>query len=500
MNQRQGMRKAVLVGAAAVLAVTTAPAATAAAPEPPLRLTATVSAVTLTSYEEFPGVELDLGVHVIAGPRPLEIRAKRRNFKEPIAVTQVVTSGGRQRTKALPAGLLKDFSGFPDFLRITVTDAAGRKVVDRNESFCPNGQALRTRRDAPARSPYPQGCPQNPFTYGSVWGIQAGWGVSATGYTSVDLPAGTYTAKTSVNPKYRKLFSIPSDKASATVRVTVRVVSIEEEEGGHEVRRDAGLSAAGKSRAPAQARTQRPTTSATVPAGPKPDLRSLPASGIFVMDGSELSGDEADTRQFLTFGATVWNAGPSPLVVDGFRRAGRSFMDAYQYFYDSRGRETGSARTGTFGWDKRDGHEHWHFTDFASYSLLDSTRQLAVRSQKESFCLANTDAVDYTLPNANWAPSNTDLHTSCGWKTALAVRQVLDVGSGDTYSQWLPGQSFDITSLPNGTYYIEVLANPDGRLHEVSTRNNLSLRKVYLRGTLGHRRAVVPAHALVNAS
>jgi hypothetical protein len=144
-------------------------------------------------------------------------------------------------------------------------------------------------------------------------------------------------------------------------------------------------------------------------------------------------------------------------------------------------------------WDKREGHMHWHFTDFAQYRLLTADQKLAVASGKEAFCLANTDAVDYTIPNAKWRPSNTDLSTSCGQNTAVAVRQVLDIGNGDTYGQYLPGQSFDVTDLANGTYYIEVLANPSNKLAESSTSNNSALRKVILSGSGADRKLEVPA-------
>lgn len=144
-------------------------------------------------------------------------------------------------------------------------------------------------------------------------------------------------------------------------------------------------------------------------------------------------------------------------------------------------------RSRWWSWDPRDGHQHWHFTDFARYRLLDETMHVAVRSGKESFCLANTHAIDYTLPFASWQPGNTDLHTACGDVTALAVRQVLDVGSGDTYAQDLPGQAFDITDLPNGVYFIEIAANPEGTLYELDSSNNTSLRRIVLGGEPGGR-------------
>jgi len=99
-------------------------------------------------------------------------------------------------------------------------------------------------------------------------------------------------------------------------------------------------------------------------------------------------------------------------------------------------------------------------------------------SRKEAFCLAPTDPINLLVKSANWKPGSTGLGSACGGKRALSITETLDVGWGDTYSQSLPGQLFDITGRPNGTYYIEVRANPDDRLYEGQTNNNVSLRKV----------------------
>ena len=117
-----------------------------------------------------------------------------------------------------------------------------------------------------------------------------------------------------------------------------------------------------------------------------------------------------------------------------------------------------------------------------------------MRSHKQGFCIAPTDAVGLLLPHADWAPplffgGGGD----CGLPTALWVREQMPIGWGDTYFQSVAGQSFDITNLPNGTYHIEVTANPERVLHEVSTANDVSLRKVILGGAPGHRTVKVPA-------
>jgi hypothetical protein len=548
MARNHRVRVARTLAVALLLAViAVVPAATAvAAPEPPLRLVAVAPSVTIDRYgDELP--QLDLGTNVVAGAKPLEIRVTRRSYRDPIVATQRIGPGDSQQTRKLPANLVKDFSGLSAFLHVTLTDAAGRKVLDQDQTFCPNGfETARTRPDAPGTSPYPQMCATHPFTLGSVWGIQAGWAVSTGGgfdpvtepVPPAELADGTYTAQVSVNRAHREFFRIPAAQASVTVKVTIRTRP--EEPGGGEPptpeppgmepatgenhladerdERDAPSPLAGPGTEPLQP-APRPSGAKDVPAGPRPDLRALPAWEIAVTGGETPPVDPdqpppggeqppvdpgqpppgGEQPDYLAFSANVWNAGPSPLVVDGFRRAGTGLMDAYQYFYDAKGEQVGWAPTGTLEYDTRDGHEHWHFTDFARYRLLNEDKKEAVRSGKEAFCLAPTDGIDLTVTAAKWKPADTGLATACGSASSIAIRETLDSGWGDTYVQSLPGQSFDITKVPNGTYYIEVAANPEHRLYETSTKNNVSLRKVILGGTPGQRTVQVPPYEGIDA-
>ena len=77
---------------------------------------------------------------------------------------------------------------------------------------------------------------------------------------------------------------------------------------------------------------------------------------------------------------------------------------------------------------------------------------------------------------------------------------MLDTGSGDTYAQNLPGQSFDLRGLRNGTYYVEVSANPRDVLVEGDTTNNTSYRKVVVGGQTGGRTVTVEKVGLVDES
>ncbi|MEP7059877.1 MAG: lysyl oxidase family protein [Actinomycetota bacterium] len=214
----------------------------------------------------------------------------------------------------------------------------------------------------------------------------------------------------------------------------------------------------------------------------EPDLVALPSWGIGV-DSDSVPGSD-----YLDFGATVWDRGPSPMVVEGFRRPNEGTMDAWQYFYRGH-KAVGRVRAGTLGYDDRPGHQHWHFTQFAAYRLLDASKDRVVRSEKEAFCLAPTDAIDLAVPSANWNPGVIGLSTACGSATSIWTRETLPTGWGDTYFQGLPGQSFDITGLRNGTYYIQVQANPGGIIHERTHRNDSALRKVILGGTPGGERS-----------
>jgi hypothetical protein len=478
--------------AAAAVVLLASGAGVAAETKPRLRMIATTDSVTIARWGPVPAW-LDTGTYIVAESRPFEVRVTRASYNDPVVATQIIRGKRATGSIPMPAGLVRDFTGFHSFLHVRIRDASGAVVIDKDLDFCPNAGSGRSRPDAPDRSPYPRGCPTNPFALGAVWGIQEGWAASTA--QPVDVAVGVHTVSISINERYRRLFGIPVRHASATVRV--EVVEGEPEpmadgpalgSGDRSSEGHAGHPMAGFTPAQSTVRTRR-QGSVPAPHLPRPDLRSLPAWG--------LSLDTSDGRDEVSFNATVWTAGRSPLFVEGFRRAGTDVMDAYQYLYGSDGRPAGHFPAGTMEWDAREGHEHWHFTDFAGYRLLDASRRHVVASAKESFCLASTDAIDYTIPHANRRPDNVDLRSSCGDRAALSVRQVLDVGSGDTYHQYLPGQAFDVTNLPNGVYYIEIMANPDRRLYETDTTNNVSLREFVLGGVPGERTLRAPPYGRV---
>jgi hypothetical protein len=465
------MKNRILLSGLAVLAMAaplaSTPAQAAVGDQPPFTLTMP-DKVTAESFDGY--VYLETGPRLTTGAEAFELRAKRTNYHHPIVVTWHRSGGD----VTLPEGTMTNFYGLPDFFRTLIKGPKGHVFSTSYAPLCPDGETARARPDAPAHNPYPMGCPYNPFTLGSVIGMQAGWytefGDGFFGGSEVRLKPGSYTLVTTITKKYRAMFGVPD--ASSRKESVLAVTKASDCRGcrpSTSRREEAPL--------PTPART-RPSGVGKVPdAGPRPDLRTLPAFGMQI----------SPKGNYLQFEATVWNGGTSPMVVDGFRRAGKDLMDAYEYFFDTAGNQTGYQKVGTMEWDPRPSHQHWHFTDFARYQLLNKDKTVARRSQKEAFCLANTDAVDYTLPAADWHPDGTDLGTACGDYGSQSVRESLATGSGDTYAQFRAGQSFDLKGLPNGVYYISVEANPERNLVETSTTNNDSLRRVVIGGKLGHR-------------
>jgi len=496
MNAHTHMPWRLLATGVAVIA-TSGGAVTASAPpaqtaaDSPLKLVAAAKSVTLTHSANQP-VWFEPGVHVVAGEQPFEIWARRDSYALPIRAEQAHVTPEGKRMEPLPDGLVTSLGGLPRFTHLTLKNKAGATVLERDEDFCPNNSAVRGHPSAPASSPYPEGCSENPFALGSVWGIQQGWGVPAgTPWWQrepVDLPDGTYSAEVRINTPYAQAFGIPVSHTSATVAVDVRTVAeeppLDPERAG---RRESASqwSATGPRPAPAAA----PGGKARSPEAQRPDLRVLPVWGVQIGAIGDASGHDR-----LSFNATVWTAGRSPLVVEGFRRAGEDVMEAHQYFYDEHGNELGHEHVGAMSWDDRDGHQMWTFADLAVYRLLDARQQPISTITADTACILDTDAIDHTIELARWQPGDSEPRSACGDRTSLGTRGVLNVGSGFTQVQLLPDQTFDITDQPNGVYYLQASANPNGRLLESDTTNNVSLRKIILGGRPGARTVDVPPY------
>ena len=420
---------------------------------------------------------MDPGIWVASLGAPLQFDVGRASYTNPLTITQIISGPGLPpQARPLPSSVLDGWNGLKNFIILTVRNKTGKVVASIRLTLCPNsGDPERASLDSPDTSPYPQQCAAaDPFPIGTVWGIERGWAVDPVQFgRTYPLALGTYQVTESIAPVYDQLFGIPRADATATVAMTVVNGNLCCPAGPGRQRPAAALPSL-----PAVPLIKNPPESAL------PDLVALPAWGIGT---THVAG-----RDLLSFSATVWVGGNGPLDVQGFRVNSSPVMSAYQYFWQD-GHVIGRVPAGTMGFDSQPGHNHWHFQQFAAYRLLGRSGKLALRSQKTGFCIAPTNPVDLLLPAAVWQPSFVGLSGQCGTPTALWVREMMPVGWGDTYIQSLAGQAFDITGLPNGTYYIQVIANPEHVLRETTAANDTSLRQVIISGTRGHRHVKVPA-------
>ncbi|MGH2747913.1 MAG: lysyl oxidase family protein [Actinomycetota bacterium] len=476
------MRKETVAAIVVALAmiVGTAPV-TGAAPEtgtPRLSLRRTSSEATAYKYGKRKP-RLYAPVFLQVQDAPLDLRVRRAGYEDPLTVSQVLHTSNGTEVLELSADILNGWRGLIDFTEVEVADLEGNVVFSTTRAFCPNSYDRQRIDDAGPPTPtYPQGCyggrARGSFLRGMVWGVDQSWATNLSGGRGIklDVPRGRYVLTLSIAPRYQELFGIDGSQASTTLDLRVKKIRRErccfhaqQAESDPQDQQTAGV----------------PTMDNPDPAI-LPDLVALPA---FYMDVH----NRRNGKSKLSFASMFWTGGASSLVVEGFRRPDEDVMDAYQYFYED-DEVVGRAPVGTFEYDRRDGHFHWHIQQFAAYRMVDTETNEVVRSSKQSFCLAPTDPVDLSLDNASWNTERTGLHTACGGAEALWIREVLPLGWGDTYYQ-AGGQAFNITDLPNGSYFVEVQANPLGLLHEQDASNNSVLREVILKGKPGNRRVEV---------
>jgi Lysyl oxidase len=140
-----------------------------------------------------------------------------------------------------------------------------------------------------------------------------------------------------------------------------------------------------------------------------------------------------------------------------------------------------------------DGHEHWHVPRVATNELVRLDKKgRPVRGEswtdaKVGFCF-----FDFSRQLATKGPEEA-VHSrhSCGHEDDDVVGMGLSPGWGDTYPWVLPGQSIDITDLPDGTYRLQAEADQRRWFREVTRKNNRTWAEFELSTRDGLRYALV---------
>ncbi len=111
-------------------------------------------------------------------------------------------------------------------------------------------------------------------------------------------------------------------------------------------------------------------------------------------------------------------------------------------------------------------HDHYHFTGYAEYRLIDSAGQVAATGHKQAFCLLDYDP----------------LFDGAGPAKYTCQFQGIQKDWSDIYESTLPCQWVDITGVPGGDYQLEVRVNFDHILAETDFTNNDTVVPVTIPG------------------
>lgn len=183
-----------------------------------------------------------------------------------------------------------------------------------------------------------------------------------------------------------------------------------------------------------------------------PNLEAFPPYDIEVIENF---GGVVELR----FSVRTWNSGSGPLeLIAGEVSRGRQFVR--QRVYDDLGTYQ-EYLAGKFVWHQ--GHNHFHFEDYALYTLQAVQGNAKRNSVKTSFCLIDTELVDGQLPGS----PNRSIYENCG-----NFFQGISVGWSDEYDSFLPGQSIDLSQLKDGDYRLIIEADPKNRILETNDDDN----------------------------
>jgi subtilisin-like proprotein convertase family protein len=190
-----------------------------------------------------------------------------------------------------------------------------------------------------------------------------------------------------------------------------------------------------------------------------------------VIDGPAVGRDIRVDRNripgatLLRMPTVVANIGQGAVEIRGGAVNGDGTQDVHQRIYQSDGGHR-DRLAGTFVHHPT--HGHVHFEDFAQFRLRihrpdGSIGPVLREGAKVGFCLIDWQYHDTSLPG--FSPQYT--YAGCG-----SERQGLSVGWADVYGSSLDDQWIDITGVPPGIYWIEVMTDPADHLTELDEGNN----------------------------
>lgn len=187
----------------------------------------------------------------------------------------------------------------------------------------------------------------------------------------------------------------------------------------------------------------------------------------------ELHTGKEEGRDLLYFTSQLVNVGTGDFRVEARKNGGQ--WDVVQQVSSSEGGMERIPVEPDLVWGG-DGHQHWHVRRILRFVLteegaaLRSSAGSVMVDTKIGFCFYDSDSYRLELPGA---PASARYRVGgCGTEFSGELTMGLSVGWADTYVWTLPGQSIDITGIPDGRYRLWAVADEDGWFREESRGNN----------------------------
>ncbi|MGQ0549543.1 MAG: lysyl oxidase family protein [Armatimonadota bacterium] len=194
-----------------------------------------------------------------------------------------------------------------------------------------------------------------------------------------------------------------------------------------------------------------------------------------VTDPDELAreGKKHRRHEHLVFSNCVANMGPGVLLLE-FTKRSRRRATVEQLIEDTAKprKEWRRVPVGNAILDTRSDHNHWHFSDFLSYTLRRVGSTTARRSKKQSFCLEDVAKLRKKARGR--------LFRKCPNPRAVTGEMGITPGWGDVYWAGVQEQYIEVKGLPPGEYWLEMVVDPKKRLKVKSRRYHKTRVKITL--------------------
>jgi hypothetical protein len=206
-----------------------------------------------------------------------------------------------------------------------------------------------------------------------------------------------------------------------------------------------------------------------------PDLSVMVPTGKISITGT-------GTSRSLQYTHDTYEGGSGPLVIQpAYNPATGNYQGTQNIYLFSAGKWTLAQQlpiAGVFIFDSDHGHFHFPFASFGLYTVAagGGIGTPVALSPKISHCIADSFIYNSALPNAGW-PGN------LGPCTNPTAAQGIDIGAVDEYDQNDAGQSIAIGSVPDGTYWLKILIDPDNFMFESDKSNNETDVQLTIAGT-----------------